>query len=96
MLEIKKVEYFVLWECWFDDREECGFRHDSNNRKHYFTSKKEADIYSHLEGGSWGSKGDVSEKHYNNLDALPKYYETARDCALDNLKAKDFIKHFKF
>lgn len=94
MLEIKKVEYYVLFECWFQMSESA---HSISERKSfYFTSKLEADKYALIDRGVWDCTGNVSEKSFTIGDTLPKYYETAKDCALDNLKAKDFIKHFKF
>ncbi len=94
MLEIKKVEYFVLWECSFDDSDDG--RDFKDRRNYYFQSQEECEKYSQVDSGAWGQKGRVNEMNYKSGATLPKYYNTARDCALDNLKAKDFIKHFKF
>lgn len=94
MIEIKKVEYYVLWECWFQMSESA---HSISERKSfYFTSKSEAEKYARIDRGVWNCEGNVNEKSFKIGDTLPKYYETARDCGLDNLIAKDFIKHFKF
>jgi hypothetical protein len=88
-MEFTTIAYIVLWKVSFPDGDDGNKSIDF-----YFNNQPEAQIYANIKQGPFKLEGRVNETHHEDRNNLPKCYSTAKDCALHNMKAVDFLSVF--